>query len=111
MILGIGFYFGNSLFHKKLTEARKQTNEINGKYEQLNESYTLLESRTDTLQRVVIELAKKEHISIDNHIIDTKVKKGSTLNFVPETEANLKIPIKDSLIIKPKRKKRFFKWF
>ncbi len=96
IILCIGFYFGNSFFQKKLhsakqaTEAaRLQTSEIIGKYTQLEKSH--LEQRTilDTLQANMIRLANREHIKVDNHITDTKVKRGGHIDFSPVTKASI----------------------
>ncbi len=89
IIGGIGFYGGFTLKQQQLQQQRKQKNIAIGKYEQLTTHYQQLRIVADTLQNVVITLAKQERISVVNHIQDTKVKDGSTLSFVPKTHAIL----------------------
>lgn len=107
LILGIGFYLGNALFQNKLVEARKQADLANGKYEQLNTNYEVLSKRTDQLQEVVVKLAEKEHIKVENHVTDNKAKQGAILNLVPTTKATLELQKKDTL--QPVKKRSFFK--
>lgn len=107
LILGIGFYFGNSLFQNKLVDARKRADLANGKYEQLNTNYELLNERTNQLQKVVVQLAEKEHIKVENHVTDNKAKQGAVLNLVPTTKATLQLQKKDTL--QPVKKQSFFK--
>lgn len=94
LILGIGFYFGNIAFQKKLDKANdkidiaeQETHNLSGKYSQLIEAHKALIIRTDTLQSTIIKLASKEHIKVDNHISDTKVKRGGKIDFRPNTQA------------------------
>ncbi|UZO79740.1 hypothetical protein NBT05_12355 [Aquimarina sp. ERC-38] len=89
LILAIGFITGNTVFQKRLSEAKKQTQLISGKYTELEKQYTNLSIRTDTLQKAIISLAKKEHIKVDNHISNPKIKRGSSLNFVPEKKTKV----------------------
>ncbi len=89
IIGGIGFYGGFTLKQKQLQQQRKQKNIAIGKYEQLTVHYQQLRTVADTLQNVVIMLAKQERINVVNYVQNTKVKDGSTLNFVPKTHATL----------------------
>ncbi|PHS04362.1 MAG: hypothetical protein COA88_13600 [Kordia sp.] len=89
--IGIGFYIGYSLRNDQIKSLRKEKNFAKGEFKQLNTSYHQLRVTTDTLQSVIIQLAQQERIQVANYISDTKVKDGSTLNFVPKTRANLSV--------------------
>ena len=85
LILAIGFVTGNTIFQKRFSEAKRETQLISGKYTELEKQYEKLAIRTDTLQKAIITLAKKEHIKVDNHISNPKIKRGSSLEFVPSS--------------------------
>jgi len=92
IVLGVGFYFGTSFLDKKLKRQKENTeiakleaSAIKGKYEELKLSTDALRVQIDTLQSVIFELANKEHYKIDNHITDTKVKRGGKIDFSPES--------------------------
>jgi len=89
--IGIGFYFGYSLRNDQIKDLRKDKYFAKGQYQQLNTNYQQLKQTKDTLQKVIIQLAKEERIQVDNYITDTKVKDGSQLNFIPKTRANLSV--------------------
>ena len=83
----IGFFLGYSFKEDQLKKAEKNKHFAQAKHIQLKEHFNILKVEKDTLINVLIKLAGTEKIKIENHISDTKVKKGAELNFTPKTEA------------------------
>jgi len=89
--IGIGFYIGYSLRNDQIKNLRKNNNITTGVNQQLAINNQQLRVTNDTLLAGLMDIAKQEHIQVDNYITDTKVKDGSQLNFVPKTRANLSV--------------------
>ncbi|QKX04883.1 hypothetical protein HN014_08115 [Aquimarina sp. TRL1] len=73
-ILIIGYFIGNS-----------PTQEIKGKYDELSKSHQQLKVTLDTLQNKVIKMASQDRIKVENNLRGLHLKKGGTLQFLPDT--------------------------
>ena len=63
-------------------------------------------------QQSIIKIAEVPKLNVTNQISDVKVKRGSKLSFIPDTDAQLidTAPIEPKVIdsVKPKDKRSFF---
>ena len=82
LLLAIGIGVGSFLMLPKLNQAK-------GKIIALEDQSEKDEERFIKLNEVVVELALRENIKIENNIEGVKLKRGSSLVFSPESKAEL----------------------
>ena len=82
LLLAVGIGVGSFLMLPKLNQAK-------GKIVALEDQSKKDEERFIKLNEVVVELALRENIKIENNIEGVKLKRGSSLVFSPESKAEL----------------------
>ncbi len=105
LLLTLGIGIGSYLMLPKLNQAK-------GKITVLEDQSKKDEKRFSELNAVVVELALRDNLKIENNIEGVKLKRGSSLVFSPESKAQLitTAPIEPKVIdsVKPKDKRSFF---
>lgn len=82
LLLAVGIGVGSFLMLPKLNQAK-------GKIVALEKQSQKDEERFIKLNEVVVELALRENIKIENNIDGVKLKRGSSLVFSPDSKAEL----------------------
>ena len=82
LLLAVGIGVGSFLMLPKLNQAK-------GKIVALEDQSEKDEKRFIKLNEIVVELALRENIKIENNIEGVKLKRGSSLIFSPESKAEL----------------------
>ena len=105
LLLTLGIGIGSYLMLPKLNQAK-------GKITVLEDQSKKDEKRFSELNAVVVELALRDNLKIENNIEGVKLKRGSSLVFSPESKAQLitTAPIEPKVIdsVKPKDTRSFF---